>query len=247
MTQSLPQHLARLGDALHRAVAADLAAAAPISKRWRRPRRAAVVVVVLAVAIPGAAFATVALTTTGQVAQSLPQGTQALIGSDPTCTVVVQNVEYHCVLASAPSSLGAPAGATTAPTASAGATTAPTGAIPTSALALRARVCRALSDRPAGDAQCISLSLSSAAARAILRKALRASPHSPVHATATAPNDWTGTVEPTVDATKHVNGGCRAQNAAGTDWECYIGDAAVTQNIISQGFLGQYAPVPGVG
>jgi hypothetical protein len=237
MTQSLPQHLAQLGDALHRAVAADLAAAAPSSKRWRRPRRAAVVVVVLAVAIPGAAFATAALISTGQVAQSLPQGTQALIGTDPICTVVAQNVEYHCVLASPPSNSGAPAGATTAPT----------GAIPTSALALRARACRALYDRAAGDAQCVSLSLSSAATRAILRKALRASAHSPVHATATAPNNWTGTVEPTVDATKHVNGGCRAQNAAGTDWECYIGEAAVTQNIISQGFLGQYAPVPGVG
>jgi hypothetical protein len=62
-----------------------------------------------------------------------------------------------------------------------------------------------------------------------------------------ATTDWTGTVEPTVDASKHVNGGCRAQNAAGTEWECYIGEAAVKQNIIGQGFLGQYAPSPGVG
>ncbi|HEX4108609.1 MAG TPA: hypothetical protein VHX88_10775 [Solirubrobacteraceae bacterium] len=59
--------------------------------------------------------------------------------------------------------------------------------------------------------------------------------------------DWTGTLEPTVDASKHVNGGCRAQTAAGIEWECYIGDAAVAQKIIGQGFLGQYAPVPGVG
>ena len=28
---------------------------------------------------------------------------------------------------------------------------------------------------------------------------------------------WQGTAEPTVDATKHVNGGCRAQNQAGTE------------------------------
>lgn len=58
---------------------------------------------------------------------------------------------------------------------------------------------------------------------------------------------WLSTVEATVDAGKHVTGGCRSQNQAGTEWECYIGQAAVQQNIISQGFLGQSAPAPGVG
>jgi hypothetical protein len=58
---------------------------------------------------------------------------------------------------------------------------------------------------------------------------------------------WKGTAEPTVDATKHVNGGCRALNDAGTDWECYIGRAAVTQQIIGAGFLGQFSAGPGVG
>jgi hypothetical protein len=51
--------------------------------------------------------------------------------------------------------------------------------------------------------------------------------------------DWKGTVEDTVDATKHVNGGCGALNSAGTDWECYLGQEAVTQQIIGQSFLGQ--------
>ncbi|MFZ1881133.1 MAG: hypothetical protein WAU41_13385 [Gaiellaceae bacterium] len=60
-------------------------------------------------------------------------------------------------------------------------------------------------------------------------------------------SDWKGTVEPTVDATKHVNGGCRGLNSAGTEWECYIGQTAVDQQIIGQGFLGQFAPSPGVG
>lgn len=60
-------------------------------------------------------------------------------------------------------------------------------------------------------------------------------------------SDWQGTVEPTVDATKHVNGGCRSLNSAGTEWQCYIGQAAVDQQIIGQGFLGEYAPSPGVG
>ena len=60
-------------------------------------------------------------------------------------------------------------------------------------------------------------------------------------------SDWKGTVEPTVDATKRVNGGCRSLNSAGTEWQCYIGDAAVEQQIIGAGFLGEYAPSPGRG
>lgn len=60
-------------------------------------------------------------------------------------------------------------------------------------------------------------------------------------------SDWKGTVEPTVDATKHVNGGCRSLNSAGTTWQCYIGQAAVDQQIIGAGFLGELAPSPGQG
>jgi hypothetical protein len=60
-------------------------------------------------------------------------------------------------------------------------------------------------------------------------------------------SDWTGTVEPTVDKTKHVNGGCRSLNSEGTTWECYLGQAAVDQQIIGAGFLGAFAPSPGVG
>jgi hypothetical protein len=60
-------------------------------------------------------------------------------------------------------------------------------------------------------------------------------------------SDWKGTVEPTVDATKHVNGGCRALTSDGREWRCYIGQAAVDQRIIGQAFLGEYAPSPGVG
>jgi len=60
-------------------------------------------------------------------------------------------------------------------------------------------------------------------------------------------SDWKGTVEPTVDQTKHVNGGCRSLNSAGTTWECYIGRAAVDQQIVGAGFLGEFAPSPGRG
>ncbi len=56
-----------------------------------------------------------------------------------------------------------------------------------------------------------------------------------------------GTVEPTVDATKHVNGGCRSESVDGRKWTCYVGEEAVKQQIIGAGFLGEYAPSPGVG
>jgi hypothetical protein len=59
--------------------------------------------------------------------------------------------------------------------------------------------------------------------------------------------DIKGTVEPTVDASKHVNGGCRSLRSDGREWTCYIGQEAVRQRIIGAGFLGEYAPAPGVG
>jgi hypothetical protein len=67
------------------------------------------------------------------------------------------------------------------------------------------------------------------------------------HAPAPEVEDWKGTVEPTVDKTKHVNGGCRSLNSEGTAWECYLGQAAVDEEIVSAGFLGEYAPSPSVG
>jgi hypothetical protein len=59
--------------------------------------------------------------------------------------------------------------------------------------------------------------------------------------------DFKGTVEPTVDTTKHVNGGCRGLTSDGLSWQCYLGEAAVRQQIISEGFLGEYSPGPGHG
>jgi hypothetical protein len=59
--------------------------------------------------------------------------------------------------------------------------------------------------------------------------------------------DFKGTVEPTVDETKHVNGGCRSLASDGMTWECYLGEEAVRQQIIGAGFLGEYAPSPGHG
>ena len=76
----------------------------------------------------------------------MPAGTLALLGTDPTCTVVTEGVEYHCILA---------------------------------------------------------------------------------HVPAPEVQDWKGTVEPTVDDTSHVNGGCRSLRSDGLEWQCYLGQTAV--------------------
>lgn len=228
----LPDRLAQLGEALERAARGDLAHSRT-RRRLRHPRRAAAGVALAAIVVPAAAIAATQLISTAQVAASLPQGTKALIGTDPTCTVVTANVEYHCVLATAPSNDGAPqSGSGNGPTVffkKAPGTTVVVKLKDGKSLIVKARSEPALKQNVAG----------------LLKQHDAGSTTTSLPAPSTT--DWTGTVEPTVDASKHVNGGCRAQNAAGTDWECYIGQAAVQQKIISQGFLGQYAPAPGVG
>jgi hypothetical protein len=164
----VPNTLHRLGDALESAAEADLSTQ-PASRPVRRRRvsaRVAIAAAVLAVLVPGVALAASQLIGTDEVEQSLPAGTLALVGTNPTCTVVEQDVEFLCTLDRAPA------------------------------------------------------------------------PEVP---------DWKGTVEPTVDSTKHVNGGCRSLTSDGRTWRCYIGQAAVDQQIIGAGFLGEYAPSPGVG
>jgi hypothetical protein len=59
--------------------------------------------------------------------------------------------------------------------------------------------------------------------------------------------DFKGSVFDTVDATQHVNGGCRGLSSDGLTWECYLGQAAVDQQIIDQGFLGETQTTPGHG
>jgi hypothetical protein len=148
-----------LGDTLERAFRADL--------RPRRTRRRLAVGVAVAVLVPAAAVgATELLSTEERVAAAMPAGTLALAGTEPSCTVVTEDVEFHCVLARAP---------------------------------------------------------------------------------APEISDWTGTVEPTVDRSRHVNGGCRSLNATGTEWQCYLGRAAVEQHIVTADFLGDFAPAPGRG
>jgi hypothetical protein len=158
--------LGRLGDALEAGATADLHASQAQPRRRRFSTRLAIGVAVLAVLVPGVALAATQLIGTDDVEHSLPAGTLSLAGTNPTCTVVEQDVDYLCVLERAP---------------------------------------------------------------------------------APEVSDWKGTVEPTVDATKHVNGGCRSLTSDGRRWRCYIGQAAVDQQIIGPDFLGEYAPSPGVG
>jgi len=170
----LDPKLQRLGDRLERAAANDLAAVAGAAPRRPRriTRRLALVGAVLAIAIPGVAIAADQLTSSSDVAASMPAGTLALAGTYPTCTVVTKDIEFHCTLAKAPAA--------------------------------------EVTDAQGNPA-------------------------------------WKGTVEPSVDATKHVNGGCRSLASDGREWECYIGQAAVDQKIIGQQFLGQPVSGPGVG
>ena len=51
----------------------------------------------------------------------------------------------------------------------------------------------------------------------------------------------------TVDATKHIDGGCIARSADGLDWDCYLGEAAVDHGILVRDLLGQYQPGPSHG
>ena len=173
MTTNLPTRLNHLGDALEAAATADLGRRGalatgeptPRRRRLRLPRRVAIGVVALAVVLPGAALAANSLFGPDDVARSLPAGTLALAGTEPTCTEV-SGSEYDCTLAKAPSD---------------------------------------------------ELS------------------------------NWKGTVEPTVDAQGKVNGGCRSLTADGRSWDCYLGRAAVEEQIIGPELLGQASPAPGVG
>jgi hypothetical protein len=59
-------------------------------------------------------------------------------------------------------------------------------------------------------------------------------------------SDFLGTKEPLAIA-GFVAGGCIGLDHAGMTWNCFIGQDAVDQGIISKELLGQPAPVPGRG
>jgi hypothetical protein len=71
---------------------------------------------------------------------------------------------------------------------------------------------------------------------------LSASPGEEPREVAAAGGDWRGHVVATVDASDHVDGGCRAVNVAGTRWHCFLGAAAVHHDLLAPGSLGDYRP-----
>jgi hypothetical protein len=101
MTADLDPRLARLGHALLDVTRADLAAAGR-RRGVRVPRRLAAGLAAAVIAIPGAAVAATQLFGPDDVARSLPAGTLMLQGTEPSCTVVQDQVEYRCTLARAP-------------------------------------------------------------------------------------------------------------------------------------------------
>jgi hypothetical protein len=189
----LTPRLAALGDALYQATRANLERS-PSPARNRR--RLLIGLGAAAALIPAAAIAASAMLSSDEVARSLPAGTLALVGTRPTCEVVVDQVEYHCALDRPPRAVAGP------------------GHVPAYRLFIGRDGRRYLSIGPWPSAET---------------------------------EDWLGAAEPTVDSKHHVNGGCRALDADGMTWRCYIGEAAVKQGIISRQFLGARVRGPGVG
>ena len=60
-------------------------------------------------------------------------------------------------------------------------------------------------------------------------------------------DDYTGTLEPFIDDTSHIAGGCRGITADGLQWTCYAGERAVEEGIIGPDFLGELSQGPGRG
>jgi hypothetical protein len=219
-------------------------------RRLRQPRwRAAAVVLALAIAAPATALAVSALISPEQVAKSLPAGAR-IFGSTPTCTAVRPDVEYRCTLAKAPSPdpithltprqwwklLATPPN-----------------------LGKVKYVSRRYKDS-SGQWQigqfALDLPRIERITRAYRNKVLASFGFTPAQiqahdeaidadAAGIGAGRFKGTLEPTIDATHHINGGCRAINADGTRWDCYVGKAAVTQKIVSG--IGAYVQGPGVG
>jgi hypothetical protein len=60
-------------------------------------------------------------------------------------------------------------------------------------------------------------------------------------------NAFLGMKQATVDSTNHIDGGCVSDRPDGLSWQCYLGSAAVSHDIISESFLGTLSPGPAAG
>ena len=237
---STEMRLREIGDQLERAFAAELQAEARVTRagadrggrgswlatrrgRWLASRRGRWLAAAAAtvIAVPGVAYATGVFTSPQTVARSLPAGSR--IFGNASCVVVRPNVEYRCRLGKPPP----PDPITHLTTQQWQKYLAAQGGTDRVLRANRDKVLASFGFTPAQiKAHDRAIDAGSAGIGA---------------------GQFQGTVEPTADATHHVDGGCLEISRDGTLWECYIGEAAVTQGTIGQQFLGQYLPGPGVG
>jgi hypothetical protein len=250
----------RLGDELRRAFAADQQADAhrtqahPRTRRrgpWFAARRGRWLAAAAAtiIAVPGIAYAAGVFTSPQNVARSLPAGAR-IFGSTPTCTVVQPNVEYRCTLAKAPSP---------------DPVTRLTAQQWRKLLARpphlgKIKIVNRRTEITPGHWRILQFAeitpRQDRIYRAYKNKTLASFGFTPAQiqadneavdagAAGIGAGQFKGTVEPTVDSTRHINGGCRAINADGTRWNCYLGQAAVKQKVVTG--LGTYVASPGVG
>ena len=57
-------------------------------------------------------------------------------------------------------------------------------------------------------------------------------------------NVFLGMKQMTVDSTNHIDGGCISDSADGLSWQCYLGAAAVSHDVVNEGLLGMLSPGP---
>ena len=233
----LPPHLRQLGHELVAAAEHRNEVRRRPARRWRPTRPLALGIATAAVAIPGVAFAATEMISANQVATGLAAANAALVGTHPSCTVVQANAEYRCTLPDAPSASHPAQFSVMERPGGGGIMVEIADHGQTQAVRMRGGV---LPDY----AHVLS------AAEEIARENRSDAKTVTTRTTASVPTpvtNWTGTIELTVDATRHVIGACRASSRTGTEWDCYIGEAAVTHRLIAKGLLGQYAPTPTVG
>lgn len=51
-----------------------------------------------------------------------------------------------------------------------------------------------------------------------------------------------GVTTPTVNSTRHVDGACVSTSSGGLEWNCFLGQEAVTRGLLNQQLLGTYQP-----
>ncbi len=218
------------------------------AKRRRRWLAAAAATII---AVPGVAYAAGLFTSTQTVAKSLPAGAR-IFGSTPTCTVVKPNVEYRCTLAKAP-----PPDPITHLTPQQWRKLLATPPHLGKIKIVNRRYKDSNGQWQIGRfVQAQEMPRLERITRAYRNKVLASFGFTPAQiqahnqaidgdAAGIGAGQFKGTVEPTINTTHHINGGCRATNADGTQWDCYLGQAAVKQKIVTG--IGAYAFGPGVG